>query len=207
MDSMQDNSPSKPNFAVMAAIFEGSLAIFALLLGWLFGIAPLANFHWSWLDLLWGVIATLPPLALFAVCLYLPWRPFRRILQLMHHSILPLFRECAAREIAVISLLAGLGEELLFRSIVQAGFSQWLSSPYGTLLGLCAAAIIFALLHPMTFTYSIIAGVIGLYLGVIWLLTGNLLVPITTHALYDFLAITAMLRMQNAQFLEENDNA
>jgi len=201
----QTKMPRVTNFAVLAALFEGGLAIFALSLGWAFGIQPMASFHWSWIDLLWGGIATIPPLGLLGLCLYLPWKPFHRILQLLNETILPLFRECGLVEIAVIALLAGLGEEMLFRPIVQDGLAHMIGAPFGPLLGLTAAAIIFGLLHYLTVTYVILAGVIGLYLGAIWLLTGNLLVPILAHALYDFLAITVLLAMQKPPAIEKQE--
>jgi uncharacterized protein len=205
MDAMPKNPPRLANFAVTAALFEGGLAVFALSLGWAFDSPPMASFHWSWMDLGWGVIATLPPLALLGICLYLPWEPLRRILRLLNESILPLFRECGIFEIAVIALLAGLGEEMLFRPIVQDGLARWIGGPYGPAIGLAAAAVIFGLLHSMTVAYAILAGVIGLYLGAIWLLSGNLLVPITAHALYDFLAIVVLLRMEKPLVVEKND--
>ncbi len=208
MDAKQYQVVHIANFAVTAALFEGGLAIFALSLGWAFDIPPMASFRWSWIDFGWGVAATIPPLGLLGLCLYLPWRPFQRILRLLNQTILPLFRECRLIEIAMISVLAGLGEEMLFRPIVQEGLAHWIGSPYGTVLGLIAAATIFGLLHGMTVTYAILAGVIGLYLGSIWLLTGNLLVPITVHALYDFLALAALTKMHTPpeETKDENQN-
>jgi uncharacterized protein len=204
MDAEQNNPPRVMNFVVLAAAFEGGLALFALSLGWALGIRPMDSFHWSWADLGWGGIATLPPLALLGLCLYLPWEPFRRIVRLLNSTILPNFRECGLIELAVIALLAGLGEEMLFRPILQGGLAQLIGSPYGPAFGLIAAAIVFGLLHSMTVTYAILAGVIGLYLGAIWLFTGNLLVPITVHALYDFLALAAMLKMHKSPPAEKN---
>jgi membrane protease YdiL (CAAX protease family) len=113
---------------------------------------------------------------------------------LLDQTILPLFRACGPMEIAVIALLAGLGEEMLFRPIVQGEIARWIGLPYGSIVGLLIAAILFGLLHKMTITYAILAGLIGLYLGIIWLLSGNLLVPITAHAIYDFLAIVILLK-------------
>jgi uncharacterized protein len=184
--------PPPMNFAVTAAAFEGGLAIFALSLGWAFSLAPMDSYHWSWADLGWGGVATLPPLAILGLCLYLPWEPFRRILRILARTILPLFRQCGLFEIAVIAFLAGLGEEMLFRSIVQKGLADWIGTHYGPAIGLATATLVFGMLHGITLTYAVIAGIIGLYLGLIWLYTGNLLVPITAHALYDFLAILIM---------------
>ena len=195
---MQENQPRANNFAVTAAAFEGGLAILALGLGWLFGIRPMDSFHWSWSGLGWGLLGTLPPLGLLAIFVYLPWKPFRRIRRLLDHTFLPLFRECGPHELAVIALLAGLGEEMLFRPVIQGGLAGLCSSHpmLGTILGLAAATLIFGLLHGITPTYAILAGLIGLYLGILWLLTDNLLVPITVHALYDFIALVVLLRTQ-----------
>jgi hypothetical protein len=40
----------------------------------------------------------------------------------------------------------------------------------------------------------VLAAIVGIYLGAIWLLTGNLLVPIVAHAVYDFVALTWFLK-------------
>jgi membrane protease YdiL (CAAX protease family) len=42
--------------------------------------------------------------------------------------------------------------------------------------------------------YLVLAGLIGLYLGGIWLATGNLLVPIIAHAMYDFVALVYFVK-------------
>jgi uncharacterized protein len=194
---MQDNQPRAVNLVVIVAALEGGLAIVALGLGWLFDIRPMESFHWSLSGVGWGLLGTLPPLMLLAIFLHLSWKPFRETRQLLNDIILPFFRECGLHEIAVIALLAGLSEELLFRPIVQGGLAGLFASHplLGTILGLTSAAIIFGLLHGVTLTYAILAGLIGLYLGAVWLLTDNLLAPITIHALYDFIAIAVMLKL------------
>jgi uncharacterized protein len=195
MDAKQITPPETQNFAIVAGAFEGGLAILALILGWMFGIDTMATFHWAWIDVCWGIVATLPLLVIFGFLLFLSWEPFRKIRRFLNQSVLPLFRQCGILEIAVIALLAGLGEELIFRSIIQYGLARQMSSPYGMILGLAVATVVFAFCHFVTFTYAILAGAIGLYLGILWLLTGNLLAPIIVHSLYDFIAILILLRM------------
>ena len=41
-----------------------------------------------------------------------------------------------------------------------------------------------------------LAGLIGLYLGWLWLAVGNLLVPIVVHALYDFVALMYLVKVR-----------
>jgi membrane protease YdiL (CAAX protease family) len=43
----------------------------------------------------------------------------------------------------------------------------------------------------------VLAALIGLYLGWLWLAWGNLLLPIITHGSYDFLALWYLLRARN----------
>jgi uncharacterized protein len=205
MNVTNNNLPWVASFAVTAAAFEGGLALFAVGLGWALDLPPMETFRWSWPDLGWGIVATLPPLTLLGLCLYLPWEPLRKILRLLNETVLPLFRQCGLMEIAVIALLAGLGEEMLFRPIVQEGLSRWIGLPYGPACGLIAAAVFFGLLHGMTLAYAILAAVIGLYLGIVWKLNGNLMIPIVTHALYDFIALAVLIRRQPPIIVEKDE--
>ena len=49
--------------------------------------------------------------------------------------------------------------------------------------------MLFGLAHPITPTLCRAGGLIGVYFGGLLVATGNLLVPIVTHAAYDFRAI------------------
>lgn len=62
--------------------------------------------------------------------------------------------------------------------------------------------VIASLFHLVTKTYAVIATLIGAYLGVIWLAAGNLLAPITAHAVYDFVALVYFLRAHVRQHRE-----
>ena len=195
---MRDHSLPNTSFVVAVALFEGSLAVLAVSLGWVFDVRPLETFHWALSGLGWGVLAALLLLGLLIASLKWPFRPFAKILEFLEAAILPLFRQCTVLELAGISFLAGLGEELLFRPIVQGGLARWVGGSWGPVIGLAAAALIFGLLHRITLTYMLLAGLIGLYLGLLWILTGNLLAPITAHALYDFLALLYLTKIRPA---------
>ncbi|HIE52808.1 MAG TPA: CPBP family intramembrane metalloprotease [Armatimonadetes bacterium] len=93
----------------------------------------------------------------------------------------PLFSGLNLREILIISLGAGFAEEILFRGVVQPS------------LGWITASLLFGCLHvPQRKFLSLGAWATGqgLYLGGLYLLTGNLLVPMLTHALYDAAALS-----------------
>ncbi len=152
---------------------------------------------------LWGIMGTLPLMAALWLTAKVPWRPFARIMEVLDETFIPLFRQCRIMDLAVIALLAGIGEELLFRGIVQGWTADKVGGAYGAGIGLAVAAAIFGLLHSVTFTYALLAGCIGLYLGAMWLATGNLLVPITSHALYDFLAFVYLVQVRKPKAMSQ----
>jgi membrane protease YdiL (CAAX protease family) len=192
-----DDAPSPPrHFALMAGAFEGSLAIVAVGLGWLLAIDPLETLTWDMAAVGIGVTAALPLLLGLWLCMKFPLRPFRRLMKIFDEVLLPLFARCNVLEMAVIAALAGLGEELLFRGIVQGGLASKIGEPAGLWIGWIVAAGLFGALHALTATYALLAALIGLYLGGLWLLTGNLLVPVLGHAVYDFVALVYLVQLR-----------
>jgi len=141
-------------------------------------------------ELLWAAPATLPLLLVFFGCLNWPVKPLAGIKAFCEEVVRPLFRPCAWYDLAAISILAGVGEEVLFRGVLQNVLGGWL----GPWIGMLAASILFGLCHLITPTYALVAGVIGFYLGWLWVTTGNLGVPIVVHALYDFIALVYLAK-------------
>jgi len=193
---MDEESSAPQNIALAAAIFEASLTPIAAALGWLVGLNPVALVHLSLTGLGAGAVATVPLLLLLWACLKTPWQPLRRISHVLDHLLVPPFRHVGVAELAIISILAGLGEELLFRGVIQEATARWIGGPTGAWVGLLLGAALFALAHPITVAYGVLAGILGLYLGWLWLATGNLLVPVTAHALYDFVALVYFIKVR-----------
>jgi hypothetical protein len=104
--------------------------------------------------------------------------------------LVPLLSRLTVADYALIALLAGIGEEGVFRGILQEGLSWKLPMP----VAVAAASVVFGMLHFITPAYALLAGIMGAYLGALYALSGNLLVPITVHALYDFIALLYLLR-------------
>jgi len=84
-----------------------------------------------------------------------------------------------------LGIAAGLGEEMLFRGVLQYG----LMDQMGNVAAVGLSSIIFGLLHAVTPVYAFLATLASVYFGYLYLDTGNLAVPIITHALYDVCAI------------------
>jgi uncharacterized protein len=184
------------HFAFTAAAFEASLVVVAIVLGWLLGARPLGTFRFDLHGAAWGIGATLPMLAMFWLCLQCPWGTFKEINRILDELIVPLFRTCGLVQLAIIAAMAGIGEEMLFRGVVQTAVAQEIGGQRGAWLGLLISAMLFGLMHPITPGYSVMAGLIGLYLGWVWLASGNLLAPVMAHGLYDFVAILVLSRMK-----------
>jgi membrane protease YdiL (CAAX protease family) len=81
----------------------------------------------------------------------------------------------------------------LFRGLLQTGLST-VSSWW---LGLIITSIIFGLLHFVSLLYAVLATLIGLYLGFLFIIFDNLAVPMIVHALYDFVALLYLVRMRS----------
>lgn len=189
--SKPDATQTRPGFVRAAVAVEGGLALAAIVLGWLVGQPPLAAIDWTAGGALWGLAAALPMFATLVATTWWPIGPLAGLEEFVRRSLVPLFRSARLWELAVICLLAGFGEEMLFRGVVQAGIERVSGSPW---LALAAASVLFGLAHPITRTYAVVAGAIGVYLGWLLLASGNLLVPACAHAVYDFAAVLYLLR-------------
>jgi membrane protease YdiL (CAAX protease family) len=200
--------PKPPqHFILVAAIFEGALAVVAVGLGWLLGQPPLETLTLDYQGFGLGVAVAGPPLLLFWLSVKFPLRPFADITRFLDKTIIPWFRSCSWIDLLGIATLAGLGEEMLFRGIIQAAVAKEIGDPYGVWIGLVMASMLFGLLHAMTPMYATLAGLISLYFGWVWLASGNLLVPITAHAVYDFAALIYFVKIRRSFLSFEEDAA
>ena len=188
----EDDRPKRAVVIILAVFFEGGLALLSLLLGWRLGHPPLLHFVWNLEDALWGVAATIPLLALFLAILKWPIGPLARAKHFCENEVEPLLHDSSWSEIGLISLSVGVSEEMLFRGVFQAALTNWLGVPTG--LGLASA--LFGLLHPISVPYMVMAAFLGLYLGTVWIVNGNLLTVIVVHTLYDFAALSYLIRIR-----------
>lgn len=186
---------------VLGCLFEGGLGLLAWGIGQLTRQPVLAHFRWDPADALIGLGASLPLLVLFVAAVHWPVGPLRRIRRFVDEVIRPLFASCSAAELALLALAAGVGEEMLFRGLIQGALVHWL----GAGLGVAGASLLFGTMHPITPAYVLLAGLMGAFLGWLWLATDNLLAPITTHAVYDWIALLYLVRRPAAPSNEPAD--
>jgi membrane protease YdiL (CAAX protease family) len=176
---------------LFGCLAELSLLFAAAMLAFLLGQPLFGNLQWCSRDLWLGSLASLPLLGLFFWLLHSSLPPLERIGEYLEVHVRTVFEPWAIWQLAVISLLAGVCEEVFFRSVFQGGLARHI----GAIPALVLASVTFGCFHLVTRTYAVMATFVGAYLGVLWLATGNLLAPITSHAVYDFVALVYFLRV------------
>jgi uncharacterized protein len=165
--------------------FEFGLGALAIVLALIFGLRPWLDLHFGPAALLWSVLATLPLLAGLWLTEGARARWVLELKDFMRRVVVPWFARMRWWGLALVALSAGIGEELLFRGVIQAG----LTGPLGPLPALLIASLLFGLVHAMSRAYFLITFLAGIYLGLLYLWSGNLLIPIIVHFLYDWAAL------------------
>lgn len=189
---MENQTLATDPFFRVACYFEASLALLALLLGWLAEIDPFASLNFSEADLAIGILATLPLLVLFFAMQQFNYPPLRKIRELLMETLGARLAFRHWTDLVVLAGIAGFAEEALFRGFLQ----PWMESGWGENVGLIGSNVVFALAHAVTPLYAVLAMAMGLYMGLMLDYGGerNLLVPMVIHAVYDFVAFVVILR-------------
>jgi membrane protease YdiL (CAAX protease family) len=191
---------TKQQFAAIAFTFEAGLAFLAILVGRGLGFDPLQKLVFDRpIDqiaaaCLWGAAAAIPLLIGLVILDRLPG-VLAEFKQRVSSVVLPMFEGLTLVEVAAISAAAGFGEEMLFRGLVQGGLQAWLDQPFGWVLAIAIASVVFGICHWLNATYAVLATGVGVYLGALFLFTDDLTAPIITHGLYDFAAIIYLTRV------------
>lgn len=194
---MSDGQPRWP-VSTVAVLFECLLGVAGLVIIWLGGLhrrhAFIGDLTENLSAIVTGVVASAPlVLAAFAM-LASTWGPLQRLRQFVMRHVVPWFRTAGVTDLALVAGAAGVGEELLFRGAIQTGLIDWWGEEQAW-LAVLSTALFFGLLHWATTSYAILATIMGLILGVLFVVTGNILVPVTVHALYDFMVLLRLVRM------------
>jgi membrane protease YdiL (CAAX protease family) len=197
-------TPDPSRTTRLALVFEGGLGLAALIIGWLIGrwpplgIGPTTGGFSSQLAAIgYGVATTLPLLVALIVIDRAPIAALRRVREITHAAIFQMFGGASVLQLAAVSMAAGWGEELLFRGLVQGTLSRVIPGHFVPGIAIAVASVLFGVCHWLNTTYAILAMLAGVYFGVIYQATDNLLTPMTAHAAYDFLALVYLVRPAN----------
>lgn len=172
----RQQSIRRDRFLTMAVAFEGGLSLVAMALGAWVGIRPLERLYFQPLPVVIGVFFSLPPFALFTILYFLPFGPLKQIRRAVVDTLGYELSLCRWWELLPLAFITGFSEEILFRGV----FHQW--------IGIWWSSLLFGVVHWITPLYAIWAGLMGLLLGGLFELTGNLWAPVLTHSIYDFMA-------------------
>lgn len=191
---------------LQAAGFEAGLGLLALALGYWIGVNPrhsIPSWYRGWEILQacgWGALLGLSMFAAAWTSEKMLARHLKRLEQQSRHLVRSLFLRLSNLEILALCLAAGVGEELLFRGLIQQtlattprlaglGDLQWVAS-----IGL--ASLFFALAHAISLEYFVATLLLGGVLGVVYAETENLLLVMVGHAIYDAVTLASMLRRE-----------
>jgi membrane protease YdiL (CAAX protease family) len=184
-----DPTAERTDGFAMAVVVEGGLAVGALVLAWVFHVplrdqfaplgAPLAA------AVVRGFAATVPMLAVF-LWLVNSKRPLlRQLREQVEWLVHEMFPTGNVLQFAMVASLAGVGEELLFRGVLQTKLGEW-TTP---ILGLAITSFLFGLAHALSKLYFAFAIAVGGFLGWLAFEYHDLVAPMIAHGLYDFLAL------------------
>lgn len=134
------------------------------------------------------LVALATGISLAVISAPLTWLYFNRFgRSIVEEFLLPIFRGVEGRDIALLAILPGIGEECLFRGAIQPS------------LGLIAASLIFGMMHTgfsrRLLPYAVWAATVGALLGTVYLLTGNLWGSIVAHGLINASGVLWMKRL------------
>lgn len=186
--------PSPRQVIRAAVIFEGGVGLFAWGVGHAVHCPPESFVLFNRAGWLWGFAAALPMLAMFWATIRFPLGPLGELKDFVDEHLTPLFRGTRWWQLLAVSVLAGIGEEFLFRGVIQQGIARLAPGWEGAIAGVIIASVMFGLAHAMTPMYAVLAAAISVYLGILLIATENLLAPIVAHAAYDFVALCYLVR-------------
>ena len=194
MSHEQPPDPVQPPQMPMRAMLgmQVGIVVLALVLDMVFGLRMLDDLSFSMSAINLSLAATIPLLAAVWLLGRMDWVWVRELQKFMREFLIPLFRNAPAGILFLVSLLAGVGEELLFRGVIQGG----LDGVIGSTAALVIASVIFGAMHAVSRPYFILATLMGLYLGWLYVTTGNLLIPILVHFIYDWVVLRHYLLSQ-----------
>lgn len=175
-----------------ACLFEGGLLGMAYALGWLTDLDPLADLRFDGAAISHGMLGTLPLLLLFFWSYHQPHPELYKIKRFLLETLAPQLAVCRWYDVLLLSVVAGLSEEALFRGILQ----PWVEGHWGWAGGMLASNLLFGLVHCITPLYGLLALLIGVYLGFMLDIGGqrNLLTPVVIHGFYDFIAFWVIVQ-------------
>ena len=172
-----------------ALLFQGGIAVLGLVASLVFGIpVPLIG-PGLWPSVLYGILGAAGTYALLLLLTRIPGL-FPDNLERQMQGLHDFASGYSPSVLVLLSLLAGVGEELLFRGAVQGMLMEYTNATTAVL----AASVLFGLVHYVSFTYFLVATGLGLILGGVYAFSESIVLVMIWHAVYDMVALYCLLR-------------
>lgn len=101
--------------------------------------------------------------------------------------------------ILIIAVVPAIGEELLFRGVIQRLFSEWTRNHHA---GIWISAIIFSAMHLQFFGF-LPRTMLGVLFGYMFVWSGKMWIPIVAHFVNNAMAVTVYYFIQRKQLSED----
>ncbi|RMJ05584.1 CAAX amino terminal protease self- immunity [Marinobacter litoralis] len=173
---------------VTALLFQGGIGVVGALALWLFDIPLLTGELGLAKALIYGGVGAAITYLLLLQLTKLTWL-FPDNLSDQMQALYEFAASYRWPALVLLSLLAGVGEELLFRGAIQG----WLLQNTGPWTAVIAASLLFGLVHYVSLTYFVMATGLGLILGTGYQISGSMAMVMVWHAIYDMLALYFLL--------------
>ena len=187
---------SRRSLMWMTVGLEGAIFLVAAVIMWLTGIRP--STETTVLNLGLGVaVGTIMAVTVIPIV-----HSGGKLLREIRHDldlVVLLFKKCTVVDLAIVSLLAGVCEEMLFRGLLQT----WLTSLMNPHIAILLVALLFGLVHAISRSYVVFATILGLILGYLYYYTDSLASVMIAHAVYDFVALYYGTRTLKPSVAEE----
>jgi membrane protease YdiL (CAAX protease family) len=187
----QNDPEAGPASATQRRAFRLTLLLGLILIPVSFGLARLTSIdllallHPGVDAVLIGIAATVSLALLLAWFMRTQWSAVAELRRSQIEFLSEIGFDLTPARILLLSLVAGISEELFFRGVLQTVIDRHSS----ILIAIVLTNIVFGALHARTPFYAIAAGFAGAYFGFLFWETGSLAAPIIAHAAYDYVAL------------------
>ncbi len=176
----------------LTIVFEGGLALLALVLGMVFQSTVIQGSFFSIKTVIGGLLVSVPLFVGIVLVYHSHWPPLLQFKQDVNEMVRQLFRKTTITDLAIISTFAGIGEEVFFRGFLQHALTE-ITSPWAAI---ALSSLAFGFAHFISWTYVIYATGVGVYLGIVFYFFENLYIVIIAHGIYDFVVLAYLICYQ-----------